>query len=221
VSAFFQTLIGSLPSRRRLRFDDLDYDFDHNVNTTRSNVSSVTRFLTTFVDSPYFASEPWLFEQIMHALPISYGDFTFIDLGSGKGRTLLMAVQHGFRATIGVELIPELDQAARENIRKFSASHTPCPAMQSLCMNARDFQFPASPLVIYLFNPFPRPVFADVLANLQKSWQAGPRPVFVAYRYVELENLLAACGWLEKVTGTEQWAIYKARRERAGSPTSP
>ncbi len=210
-SALAETVLGSLPSRRRLRFDDLDYDFDHNVNTTRSNVGFATRFLTTFVESPYFASEPWLFEQIMQALPIAFGDFTFIDLGSGKGRTLLMAAQHGFGKAIGVELIPELHLAAEQNISKFSADRSPGTAMQCLCMNARDFQFPAGPLVIYLFNPFPQPVFAAVLTNLHTSWQTDPRPVFVTYRYVELENLLAASGWLEKIAGTEQWAIYKNR----------
>lgn len=210
-SAFCQTAIGSLPARRRARFDDLEYDFEHGVETTRSNLSFAARFLAAFADAPYFATEPWLFEQIMHALPIAFGDFTFVDLGSGKGRALLMAAPCGFHKVIGVELLPELHHVAEQNIGKFAARHPLSPPIQSLCMDARYFQFPASPLVVYLFNPFPEPVFAAVLNNLRESWQATPRPVFIAYRYPESEKLLADSDWLEKIAGTEQWVVYKNR----------
>jgi hypothetical protein len=37
----------------------------------------------------------------------------------------------------------------------------------------------------------------------------------VAYRYLEFERLLAESDWLEKILGTEQWAVYKNRRDRA------
>jgi SAM-dependent methyltransferase len=210
-SAFVQTLLGSLPSRRRSRFDDLDYDFDHAVDTTRSNLSFATRLLTAFADAPYFATEPWLFEQIMQALPIRFEDFVFVDIGSGKGRALLMAARHGFRNIIGVEFMPELHRAAEENIRKFGTSHPQAPQIQSACMNARDFQFPSGPLVVYLFNPFPEPVFAAVLSNLRESWRANSRPVFIAYRYPESERLLAESDWLEKIAGAEQWVVYQNR----------
>lgn len=210
-SAFFQTAIGSLPSRRRLRFDDLDYDFEHGADTTRSNLSFATRFLTAFADAPYVATEPWLFEQIMQALPIVFGDFTFVDLGAGKGRALLLAAPYGFPRIIGVEFMPELYRVAEENIRKFAASHPQARPIQSLCMDAREFSFPEGPLVVYLFNPFPEAVFAAVLRNLRESWQASPRPVIVAYRSPESEKLLAESDWLQKTKGTEQWVVYRNR----------
>ena len=81
-------------------------------------------------------------------------------------------------------------------------------------MDALDFEFPAGPLVVYLFNPFLEPVFAAVLGNLQRSWERNPRPVYVAYRYVEFEWLLAENDWLEKIGGTEQWAVYKGSGDR-------
>lgn len=208
-------MLGGLPARRRLRFDDLDYDFEHAVDTTRSNLSFATRFLTAFTATPYFAIEPWLFEQIMQALPIQFADFTFVDLGSGKGRALLLAAAYGFRRIIGVEFLPELHRVAEENIRKFAASEPLAPQIQSACMDAREFEFPEGPLVVYLFNPFPEAVFAAVLTNLRKSWQASPRPVFIAYRSPESEKLLAESDWLQKIKGTEQWAVFRHRRNRA------
>src|SRR6478752_5174615 len=88
-------LVEMLPSRRKAAFGDLDYDWEHSVDTTRSNVGTGTQFLTGLVARPYFATEPWLFRQIMEALALSIRqsavsqglaqgalrDFTFIDLG--------------------------------------------------------------------------------------------------------------------------------------------
>ena len=81
-------------------------------------------------------------------------------------------------------------------------------------MDARGFGFPAGPLVVYLFNPFPEPVFVAVMERLQRSCMENPRPVFIAYRYVEFEGILQKYDWLEKIAGTEQWAVFKDRRDR-------
>lgn len=213
-AALGRALLELTPGRRRARYGDLDYDLEQLVDTTRANVSFRTQLMAALAGNPYFATDPWLFEQMMQALPIRFQDFSFIDLGSGKGRALLLAAKCGFQRVIGVEFMPELHHAAEDNIRKFVAKHRPAGEVQSLCMNALDFEFPVAPLVVYLFNPFPEPVFAALLRNLRKSWERNPRPVCVAYRYLEFERLLAESGWLEKVAGTEQWAVYADRRNR-------
>jgi SAM-dependent methyltransferase len=213
-AACWRVLIELLPSRRKARFGDLDYDWDHNVDTTRSNAGFRSRLLAELVAGPYFATEPWLFEQMMQALPVHFQDFTFVDLGSGKGRALLMAAPYGFRRIVGVELMPEWHRTAQENIRKFVAENQSAPPIESLCLDARDFDFAAGPLVVYLFNPFPEPVFAAVMERLRQSVLKKARPVFVAYRYVEFEGLLQKFGWLEKVAGAEQWAVYQNRDRR-------
>ena len=201
------------PSRRKARFGDLDYDWEHEVNTTRSDLGARTQFLSDLGGMRYFATEPWLFEEIMQALPINFQNFTFIDLGSGKGRALLMAAPYGFKKIIGVELMPEWHRVAEENIRKFAAGNPSASPMESLCMDARDFDFPAGPLMVYLFNPFPEPVFVAVMGRLRRSWLEKPRPVFVAYRYTEFEVLLQIHDWLENIACTEQWAVFGSRRE--------
>ena len=147
----------------------------------------------------------------MQALPIRFQDYTFIDLGSGKGRALLMAAPYAFKRIMGVEFMPEWHWVAQENIRKLAAANPSAPAMKSLCMDARDFEFPPEPLVVYLFNPFPEPVFVAVMERLRQSALTTPRPLFLAYRYTEFESLLRGCGWLEKIAGTEQWSIYGKR----------
>jgi hypothetical protein len=215
LTALRWALLGLAPSRRTARYGDLDYDLEQSVDTTQASVGFRTQLKASLAGNPYFASEPWLFEQMMQALPIRFQDFTFIDLGSGKGRVLLMAAAYGFKQIIGVEFLPELHRAAEANVSKFVAERKPPMQIQSLCRDALDFQFPAKPLVVYLFNPFLEPAFAAVLKNLRQSWEQERRLVYVVYRYVEFERLLAESGWLEKVAGTEQWAVYKASGDHA------
>jgi SAM-dependent methyltransferase len=224
-AACWQAMIELLPSHRKARFGDMDYDWEHEVDTTRSNVGFRTQFLTGVTARPYFASEPWLFEQIMQALALSiqqsglsqglaHGalrNFTFIDVGSGKGRALLMAANYGFKRIIGVEFMPELHRVAQANIARCASERQQCRQIESICLDARDFQFPMEPLVLYLFNPFSEPTFAAVLENLRSSVEQAPRPVYVAYRFTEFEGLLAKADWLEKVAGTEQWAAFRNR----------
>ncbi|HVG89992.1 MAG TPA: hypothetical protein VNB54_00750, partial [Alphaproteobacteria bacterium] len=69
--ACWNALLELLPSHRKARFGDLDYDWEHSVDTTRSNVRIGTQFMTGVMGRQYFATEPWLFQQIMDALALS------------------------------------------------------------------------------------------------------------------------------------------------------
>lgn len=203
-----------LPDRRKIQYGDLDYDFDHSVDTTRSNAGFRSQLIAALSGHQYFPTEPWLFDEMMTALPIRFQDFTFVDLGSGKGRVLLMAAQYGFKRIVGVEYMPEWHRSAEENLRKYvqycAAENRPVQYIESLCMDARDFQFPSGPLVIYMFNPFPEPALAAVVDKLRQSLLSEPRQAYVAYRFPEFDRLLQGCGWLKKIAGTQQWAVYRA-----------
>ena len=230
--ATWRALLELLPSHRQARFGDLDYDWEHSVNTTRSNVGFYTQLRAGLLGGAYYASDPWLFEQIMHQLALStqhsvvskepsaagdesrdyagLKDFTFIDLGAGKGRALLMASDYPFQRIMGVEFMPDLCRDAQENIANYSANHSndrqKCQQMEMVCLDACDFQFPTEPLVVYLFNPFSEPVFVKVLENLRRSVEQAPRPVYIAYRYTGMKSF-GTIGLAEKTGSTEQWAI--------------
>jgi hypothetical protein len=215
VSAIYRLLRDRLPDRRRTHYGDLDFDFERNVDTTRANVGFHTQLMAALTGHEYFATDPWLFEQIMQALPIRFEDFTFIDLGSGKGRSLMLASDYPFRRIVGVEYLPELHRAAQLNIGRYSGEGQKCRQLESICQDARDFEFPNEPTVLYLFNPFPEPVFALVLQKLKESLKKNPRPSYVAYRYPEYKRVIDECEWLERIAETEQWVIYSYReRER-------
>jgi len=201
----------STPERRRQRYGDMEYDWEHRVNTTSGTLGWRERLLGTF-HSPYQPTDPALFREMMSALPIQFDKFTFIDIGSGKGRTLLMASEYPFQKIIGVELLPELHQVAQENLRLYQSESQKCFALESVCGNATTFPFPAEPLVLYLFNPLPESGLRQMLANLDRSLTANPRPAYVLYYNPLLEHVLAGTAQLTRLGGTESYSLYSSSK---------
>ncbi len=210
LSRFWEFLRDSTPARLRQRYGDTDYDWDHRVNTTSAAVGWRDRLLGVF-HSPYQPTEPALFREMLDALAgqtrLDFRDFTFLDLGSGKGRTLLMASDYPFRRITGVELIPALDQVARENLRQYKCESQQCFALESICADATDFSFPNQPLILYLFNPFPEAGLRRVIRSLEESLRVQPRPVYVLYHNPLLEQVLLESS-LHKIGGTHQYSIF-------------
>jgi hypothetical protein len=217
----------STPERLRQRFGDADYDWDYRVNTTSGAVGWRDRLLGMF-HSEYQPTEPAAFHEMLNGLQqtlqqafkatgnpdpstLNFRDFTFVDLGSGKGRTLLMASDYPFRRIVGVELLPSLHQIAEQNLRQYKSESQKCFALESICRDATAFRFPDDPLVIYLFNPFPESGMRQVVANLELSLRGHPRPAYVLYHNPLLEHTLSEGARLRKITGTHQYSIFATR----------
>ncbi len=204
----------STPERRRSRYGDADFDWDHRVDTTAGTVAWRDRLWGIF-HSPYQPTEFALFHEMLSSLREQTGcdfrDFVFVDLGSGKGRALLMASDYPFRRIIGVELLSELHRIAEANLKKYKSENQKCFALQSICTDATDFDFPAEPIVLYLFNPLPEAGLRRVIANLERSLRPHPRKVYVIYHNPLLEHVLNECAAWKKIGGTHQYATYEAR----------
>jgi SAM-dependent methyltransferase len=211
LTALWEFVRESTPERRRQRYGDAEYDWEQRVNTTSAAVSWRDRLLGVF-HSPYQPTEPDLFHEMLEALSqqsdSDFHDFVFIDLGSGKGRTLLMASDYPFRRVVGVELLPALHSASRENLSKYRNESQKCFALESICGDATEFPFPAEPMVLYLFNPFPESGLRRMMANLEQSLREHPRAVYVLYHNPLLEHVLSE-GWgLRRLHTTDQFVLY-------------
>lgn len=199
----------SLPERKRQRYGDVDYDWEFRVDTTSATVGWRTRLLG-LLNSPYQPIEPQLFREIMAALAIDFSRFTFLDIGSGKGRALLLAAEYPFARVIGIELLPELNSIAGDNIRKIPDEQRLCREVQALCGDATQFVFPSGPLVVFLFNPLPEAGLRKVIENLEASWRESPRPVYVIYASPVFEDVLAGSSVLSRIGGTQQYSLFGA-----------
>lgn len=212
-AALWEFARDSTPARLRQLYGDADYDWEHRVNTTSAAVGWRDRLLGVF-HSMYQPTEPVVFHEMLDALSaqagLNFGDFTFIDLGSGKGRTLLMASDYPFRRVVGVELLPALHRIALENLAQYKNESQKCLALEALCGDAAEYPLPSEPLLMYLFNPFPESVLRRVLTNLEQSLLEHPRPVYVLYHNPLMENVLGDCAPLTKMGGTHQYSVWCA-----------
>jgi SAM-dependent methyltransferase len=204
----FEFLRDSLPDRKRQRYGDVDYDWEYRVDTTSANVGWQSRLLGA-LHSAYQPIEPELFREIVNSLGIDCSQFTFVDIGSGKGRALLLASEYPFRSILGIELLPELDAIARENIRKFSGRHSQCGPIEAICGDATEFVFPQGPLAIILNNPLPQEELRKLVSNVESSLRENPRPLFVIYANPILEKVISERPIFRKVAGTHQYAVFR------------
>ena len=105
--------------------------------------------------------------------------YSYIDLGSGKGRTLFVAAELPFHDITGVEFSLLLHKQACANIRSFRWWRRRCASIRSLHMNAMDFSFPDNNLVLYMFNPFGAETMQRVLDHLDASLRQHGRHAIV------------------------------------------
>ena len=141
--------------------------------------------------SAYWGSQPSFVRSAIAALP-SPQTFTFIDLGCGKGRALIVASEFPFRGIIGVELSPTLAKIARKNVQIIENRF---PGRSRIVVEERDastFRFPPGNIVLYIYNPFGEEVLLKVVAALEKAIAAERRDIFVIYMHPVLTDCLDA-----------------------------
>jgi hypothetical protein len=125
---------------------------------------------------------------------------TFIDLGCGKGKPLLVAASYPFRRLVGVDISPVCVAVARRNLELYGPERIDPARVELLVGDAEDFAFPPGPLLVYLYNPFPGAVLERVIANLEASLRERPRPCAVVYVNPHALAALWRSELLERVT---------------------
>jgi SAM-dependent methyltransferase len=130
---------------------------------------------------PYLAVPPEYFGNILVELPIAHAEFTFIDVGSGKGRAVLIASRHPFKKVIGVELTHELNAVAERNLALFPASERRCLDVELRCIDAMEFEFPDTPVVLYLYHPFDEPLMSRFVDKIVAFHRERHRRAIVLY----------------------------------------
>lgn len=116
----------------------------------------------------YGGSQPSLVRAALNTLP-RVGSCTFVDLGCGKGRPLLVATEFPFRDIVGIELSPELAQTARHNTQLVAALHPARARARVETGDASEFPLPAGDLVLFLYHPFSAPLMQKVVEQLERA----------------------------------------------------
>lgn len=135
----------------------------------------------------YVPSPPSLVRKVLSFLP-DRESFTFIDLGCGMGRTLIIASEFPFKAILGVEKAPELCAIARANLETVRARFPDRPPMQVVEADAATVTLPPGNLVIFLYNPFGKPVMKAVVKMIEATMRQEKRRLFIVYYEPDLRS---------------------------------
>lgn len=146
----------------------------------------------------YQAVDPASLLEVLSGLDLRFEDFTFIDFGSGKGRSLLLASLFPFKKIVGVEYCGELNAIARRNASRFRPVQRRCSDIEVVDQDAAAFPLPSGPLLLFLFHPFAEPVMSQVVRNVAEAYRKEPRRVVLLYFLPNLASLWEATGLFQR-----------------------
>jgi len=107
--------------------------------------------------------------------------YSFVDVGAGKGRGLLLAAELPFRKVIGVELSEELARVAQKNITIWKRLAHPRAKIRVMHEDAMEFRWPRTPLLVYLNNPFDCALIERLVSQLAATAISGPGLIDILY----------------------------------------
>jgi SAM-dependent methyltransferase len=138
----------------------------------------------------YSAIAPSVFYEVCQrwraTLPLVAGRveaYSFVDVGAGKGRAILLASELPFRKIIGVEVSEELAHQAQRNVARWSrvARSRKRPKIRVVHGDALEFRWPRTPLLVYMYNPFARALVGQLAAKLASAASSRSSLVDVLY----------------------------------------
>src|SRR5258708_25829979 len=126
-----------------------------------------------------------VFRADMDSVKIDPRAFTFVDIGSGKGKVLFMASNRPFKRIIGIEYAIGLHEIAVRNVATYHSDSQQCNQIEPVHGDALAFTPPPGPLVLFVFNALAAEFMRALLKKLDQEAvaQAG-RPVLLIYTNV-------------------------------------
>jgi SAM-dependent methyltransferase len=146
-------------------------------------------------NTAYFGVAPSVFHEMIalwrRSKPAGTIDqFTFVDIGAGMGRAVLLASEFPFRSVIGVELNPRLARIARKNVAHWKAAGLARAPVRVVCRDAVEFKIPPGPCVVFMFNPFGGPIMRRLLKTWSQTLARREDQLDILYVNNEQETVL-------------------------------
>lgn len=159
----------------------------------RFNIRTAGRRDVLHADAVHYEPLPYhsVF-RIMDRLRLQPDD-VLVDLGSGMGRAVCVGASYPVKASIGVEIEPDLHALALENVARARSRRSP---IQLVCQSATEYDFRGA-TALWVFNPFGASTMRTVMGQLERSLLENPRTVRIAYINATCAHVLAALPWIE------------------------
>jgi SAM-dependent methyltransferase len=162
-----------------------------------------------------------LLRRLVSTVPVERGATTFLDLGAGRGRAVILAAELGFGRVLGVELDGELAAEGAENVRRWRAGRRGRTSggqqVDVIQCDAAACPLPDGPLLIALFNSFGPTTLRLLLARLCDGLKGTEDPVYFAYINPVHEEILEEFPRLVPNSRGREWSVYRLEPEPASA----
>ncbi len=149
--------------------------------------------------------------------------FSFVDLGCGKGRAILIASEYPFMEILGVDASPKHCKVAQSNIERFLkvSERVKCRNIQVRCEDASKINFPNTWLVVYMYHPFGGDIFKSVIDHLFAFYKKSDNRVLIAYscpaeeRQLEQHEGFVKLHEHQVISFEYSWTLWECRTDKA------
>lgn len=115
---------------------------------------------------PYMGSQPSIVRDALRQLGDTRGS-TFVDIGCGKGRPMIIATEFPFAAVLGYDIATPLVDIANRNAAIVMRRFPERTRMQAFTENMLEMELHWPKLVIFLFNPFGQELMTALLGKIE------------------------------------------------------
>ena len=201
----------------RARWSDRDFDRKYGTETYSWEGSQRLGVAADrMIDAePYKPSHAGSLRALLGGLGVGPGD-VLLDVGSGKGRVLMVAAELGIGQARGVEISPRLTAVAERNLACFGKNRPHQTAFELVCSDIRDYRLRDDESLVYLFNPFGAGLTAHVANLVRDSLQRRPRSLHVIYRAPDhaassFDRCEELAGGLELRIDGQDYLVFRSR----------
>ena len=136
---------------------------------------------------PYMGSQPTIIRRALDTLGDIAG-YTFVDIGCGKGRPMIVASEYPFALALGYDISADLVRIANANAVVMARHFPQRPPIRALHANVSDLQVPSGKAVVFLYNPFGAELMRSLLEKLEAELASGA----IQHLYIVYDN--PVCG---------------------------
>jgi SAM-dependent methyltransferase len=183
---FVRRVLAKVPFIRSIYDDGLSrihpFDILHGTDTSGAHLvgESTTEEKLAIHAIGYSGSQPSMVRGALASLP-GLESCTFLDLGCGKGRPLLVATEFPFKDIVGVELSPVFGEIARKNAEKIAKLYPERTGVRIVVGDASAYPLPPGDIVLFLYNPFKDELVRKVVAQIEDALATERRRIFIVY----------------------------------------
>lgn len=201
------------------------YRFDRRYGIETSRVVAVSDMGVETKDTQhatrYRATSVGFLRFVFEKNPVTFEDFVFVDLGSGKGRVLIEAAAFPFKRIVGVEFSMRLHLVAKESVSRFEEKEKAKSRIELQCKSVTEFELPTENVIFYLYNPFDAEILGQVVKKIEISLLKTHRKMLFIYlnprwfQLIEESNLFGLFDVGQY--GPDDYRVYRTLENRSNS----